>query len=72
MQLIDTVKVGLDKGICLTDVVKSPKDILLYFRDEDIEVEAKPVKKSAPKANGYPSPMKNKMLKLPPISYFST
>ena len=38
----------------------SPKDILLHFRAENVDMEAKPAKKSAPKANGHPSPMKNK------------
>ena len=48
IQLADTVKVGVEKAICFTDVVKKTSDVMLYFTDEN---EEKAPKKSA-KANG--------------------
>ncbi|KAI0273829.1 FACT complex subunit SPT16 [Gloeopeniophorella convolvens] len=59
LQINDTVKIGQDKGICMTDGVKSTKDTLFYLTREESE-EEKPVKKPPAKANGNASPMKNK------------
>ncbi|KAI0048191.1 FACT complex subunit SPT16 [Auriscalpium vulgare] len=59
LQLIDTVKVGQDKGIFLTEGVKSTKDTLFYLTRDD--QEEKPTKKPpAAKVNGNASPVKNK------------
>ena len=59
--LTDTVRIGQDKGVCLTDGVKSTKETLFYLtRDEDDDVEMVPSKKPAPKAANGHSPMKNK------------
>ncbi|VDC07164.1 unnamed protein product [Peniophora sp. CBMAI 1063] len=55
LQLNDTVKIGLEKAVCFTDVVKATSDVMLYFTDEDAEKKA-PKKPS--KSN--PSPAKNK------------
>ena len=57
MQLVDTVKIGLEKALCFTDVVKSTSDVMLYFTDEDAEKKAP---KKPAKANGGPSPSKHK------------
>ncbi len=42
--MTDTVKVGPEKGVCLTEGLKSFKDILFSFEDEN--------PKAKPKANG--------------------
>ncbi|KAH9079223.1 FACT complex subunit SPT16 [Lactarius deliciosus] len=59
LQINDTVKVGQDKGICITEGVKSTKDTLFYLTREDSE-EEKVAQKPAPKTNGNVSPVKNK------------
>jgi len=53
------VKVGQDKGICITDGVKSTKDTLFYLTRDDSE-EEKAAQKPPTKANGNVSPVKNK------------
>lgn len=59
LQLNDTIKIGQDKSICLTEGVKSAKDTLFFLSDE--ADEPKPAKKAPakPLTNGS-SPMKNK------------
>lgn len=59
LQLTDTIKIGQDKSICLTEGVKSAKDTLFFLSDE--ADEPKPAKKAPPKpATNGNSPMKNK------------
>ncbi|THH10989.1 hypothetical protein EW146_g8192 [Bondarzewia mesenterica] len=61
LQLVDTVKIGHDKAICLTEGVKSTKDTLFYLTPDEGEEETKPAKKLPTKpVNGGASPMKNK------------
>ncbi|KAF8526838.1 FACT complex subunit SPT16 [Hysterangium stoloniferum] len=60
LSLIDTVRITVDKAVCLTDGIKSPKDFLFFFDDspkKEITTPAKP-KKSLPAAikNGKSSP----------------
>ena len=59
MQINDSVKIGQDKGICITEGVKSVKDTLFYLTREDSEEEKVPQKPPA-KTNGNASPIKNK------------
>lgn len=59
MQLNDSVKIGQDKGICITEGVKSTKDTLFYLTRDDSEEEKVPQKPPA-KVNGNASPIKNK------------
>jgi nucleosome binding factor SPN SPT16 subunit len=59
LQLNDTVKVGQDKGICITEAVKSTKDTLFYLTREESE-EEKVARKPPTRPNGNASPMKNK------------
>ena len=59
LQINDTVKVGQDKGICITDGVKSTKDTLFYLTRDDSE-EEKVAQKPPTKSNGNVSPVKNK------------
>ena len=61
LQLVDTVKVGHDKAICLTEGVKHTKDTLFYITRDGGEEEPKQAKKPAAKpTNGNPSPTKHK------------
>ena len=60
MQINDSVKIGQDKGICITEGVKSAKDTLFYLTRDDSEEEEKTHRKPATKANGNASPVKNK------------
>ncbi|ETW85685.1 hypothetical protein HETIRDRAFT_424855 [Heterobasidion irregulare TC 32-1] len=61
LQLVDTVKVGHDKAICLTEGVKHTKDTLFYITRDGGEEESKQAKKPAAKpTNGNPSPTKHK------------
>ncbi|KAI0057097.1 FACT complex subunit SPT16 [Artomyces pyxidatus] len=60
LQIMDTVKIGHDKAICITDGVKSTKDTLFYLTRDDPGDDVKPAKKPPVKANGNASPMKNK------------
>ena len=53
------MKVGQDKGICITEGVKSTKDTLFYLTREDSEEEKVP-KKPPTRQNGNVSPVKNK------------
>lgn len=64
--MTDTVKVDHEKGICLTDCIKSSKDVLFFLNtgsDEEEEQEkAKSSKKPPVKPlNGAPSPAKHKV-----------
>jgi nucleosome binding factor SPN SPT16 subunit len=59
LQINDSVKVGQDKGICITEGVKSAKDTLFYLTRDDSE-EEKVRHKPPTKTNGNASPMKNK------------
>jgi nucleosome binding factor SPN SPT16 subunit len=59
LQINDSVKVGQDKGICITEGVKSAKDTLFYLTRDDSE-EEKVRQKPPTKTNGNASPMKNK------------
>jgi nucleosome binding factor SPN SPT16 subunit len=59
LQINDTVKVGQDKGICITEGVKSTKDTLFYLTREDSE-EERVAQKPPTRPNGNASPMKNK------------
>ena len=64
MLLVDTVKVDHERGICLSDCIKSPKDVLFFLNsqsDEDDKEKAKQ-KKAPPKANGHASPTKHKVV----------
>ena len=59
LQINDSVKIGQDKGICITEGVKSAKETLFYINrasSSDEEVSQKP----STKTNGNASPMKNK------------
>lgn len=57
LQLNDTVRVGQDKAVCITEGVKSAKDTLFFVSDEE---EEKPAKKQPAKPVTNGSPMKNK------------
>ena len=59
LQINDSVKIGQDKGICITEGVKSAKDTLFYLTRDDSE-EEKVRQKPQTKTNGNVSPMKNK------------
>ncbi len=59
MQINDSVKIGQDKGICITEGVKSAKDTLFYLTRDDSE-EEKVRQKPPTKTNGNASPVKNK------------
>jgi len=59
LQINDSVKIGQDKGICITEGVKSTKDTLFYLTRDDSE-EEKVRQKPPTKTNGNASPMKNK------------
>ncbi len=59
LQINDSVKVGQDKGICITEGVKSAKDTLFYLTRDDSE-EEKVRQKPPTKVNANGSPMKNK------------
>ncbi|KAN0124045.1 FACT complex subunit SPT16 [Russula decolorans] len=59
LQINDSVKIGQDKGICITEGVKSAKDTLFYLTRDDSE-EEKVRQKPSTKTNGNASPMKNK------------
>jgi nucleosome binding factor SPN SPT16 subunit len=59
LQINDSVKIGQDKGICITEGVKSAKDTLFYLTRDDSE-EEKVRQKPPTKTNGNASPMKNK------------
>lgn len=59
LQINDSVKIGQDKGICITEGVKSAKDTLFYLTRDDSEEENVRQKPPA-KTNGSASPMKNK------------
>lgn len=64
MLLVDTVKVDHERGICLTDCIKSPKDVLFFLNsqsEEDDKEKAKP-KKAPAKTNGHASPAKHKVV----------
>jgi nucleosome binding factor SPN SPT16 subunit len=50
----------MDKGICLTDVMRTANDTLLFFTGQDDEADTKPAKKPTAKAKGKSSPIKNK------------
>lgn len=52
------MKIGQDKGICITDGVKSAKDTLFYLTRDDSEEEVR--QKPPTKTNGNASPVKNK------------
>lgn len=41
MLLIDTVKIDHEKGICLTDCIKQPKDVLFFLNSQSDEEEEK-------------------------------
>ncbi|KAF8531659.1 FACT complex subunit SPT16 [Gautieria morchelliformis] len=60
LSLIDTVKITPDKGVCLTEGIKSPKEFLFFFDDEPKAKKSSPAKpkKALPAAtkNGKPSP----------------
>jgi nucleosome binding factor SPN SPT16 subunit len=59
LQINDSVKIGQDKGICITEGVKSAKDTLFYLTRDDSEEEQ--VRQKPPtKTNGNASPVKNK------------
>ncbi|KAA1474845.1 FACT complex subunit SPT16 [Dentipellis sp. KUC8613] len=61
LQVVDTVRIGQDRAVSLTEGVKSPKDTLFYLNAGDDE-EVKPAKKAPtkPLANGNGSPAKQK------------
>lgn len=59
LQINDSVKIGQDKGICITEGVKSAKDTLFYLTRDESE-EEKVRQKPPTKSNGNASPMKNK------------
>jgi len=59
LQINDSVKIGQDKGISITEGVKSAKDTLFYLTRDDSE-EEKVRQKPPTKANGNASPVKNK------------
>ena len=64
MLLTDTVKVDHEKGICLSDCIKSSKDVLFFLNsqsDEDDKEKSKP-KKAPAKTNGHVSPTKHKVV----------
>ena len=63
MLLVDTVKVDHERGICLSDCIKSPKDVLFFLNSQSDEDDKEKVKqKKAPaKANGHVSPTKHKV-----------
>lgn len=52
IHIADTVKVGQERGVCLTDVAKESKDCLFFFQQD--EPKPKPKAKAAPQ----PSPKK--------------
>lgn len=63
LHLVDTIKIGLEKGIPLTDGVKTVKDTLFFeTNNADDSMSGKPPKKPPvkPLKNGMPSPAKNK------------
>ena len=63
IHLVDTVKIDHEKGICLTDCLKQPKDVLFYINSQsEDESKAKTSKSSKPPVkplNG--SPAKHKV-----------
>jgi nucleosome binding factor SPN SPT16 subunit len=59
LQINDTVKVGQDKGICITEAVKSTKDTLFYLTREESE-EERVAQKPPARSNGNASPVKHK------------
>ncbi|OCB84155.1 FACT complex subunit SPT16 [Sanghuangporus baumii] len=66
MLLTDTVKVDHEKGICLTDCIKSSKDVLFFLNTGSDEEEEKEKTKSSKKPpvkplNGVASPAKHKV-----------
>ena len=44
MLLVDTVKVDHERGICLSDCIKSPKDVLFFLNSPTDEEEEKKAK----------------------------
>ena len=64
LHLVDTVHIGADKTVCITNGVKALKDTMFYLNQEEEDVKASKPAKKAPSAksgaNGNPSPMKNK------------
>ncbi|EJD05718.1 FACT complex subunit SPT16 [Fomitiporia mediterranea MF3/22] len=65
MLLTDTVKVDHEKGICLTDCIKTSKDVLFFLNtqsDDEEKENAKSTKKPPAKPiNGNGSPVKHKV-----------
>jgi len=59
LQINDSVKIGQDKGISITEGVKAAKDTLFYLTRDDSEEEKAP-QKPPTKINGNASPIKNK------------
>ena len=66
IQLVDTVKVDHEKGICLTDCIKQSKDVLFFINsqseDESKAKSSRPSKLPAKPLNGHGSPAKNKVV----------
>lgn len=63
MLLIDTVKIDHEKGICLTDCIKHPKDVLFFLNsqsDEEEKTKGKAKKPPVKPLNGDAS--KNKVV----------
>lgn len=65
IQLVDTVKIDHEKGICLTDCIKQSKDVLFFINSQsEDEAKAKSSKSAKPPVkplNGHGSPAKNKV-----------
>ncbi|TFY82810.1 hypothetical protein EWM64_g1199 [Hericium alpestre] len=62
LQVVDTVKIGYDKAVSITEGIKSAKDVMFYLNSPETKVlraAEKPFKKVA--ANGNGSPMKSKI-----------
>lgn len=63
--LTDTVKVDHEKGICLTDCIKAPKDVLFFLNTESANETGKETSKAkkppAKPLNGHASPAKHKI-----------
>lgn len=56
LQLTDTIRIGQDKSVLLTEGTKSPKDTLFFLNDEDEVVEKKEKKPPLiPRTNGSPA-----------------
>jgi nucleosome binding factor SPN SPT16 subunit len=49
IHIADTVKVGQERGVCLTDVAKESKDCLFFFQQDEPVPKAKSTPKASPK-----------------------